>query len=88
MAHVRDIHNALHVVADIAEELFKNVLHDVAAQIADMREVINGRSAGVHADLARLVRSEGLHLLCKGVVKIEFAYLHFIFHPIVIDIYS
>ena len=45
---VGDVHNALDVVADKAEVLFKNILHDVGTQIAYVGKVVNGGTAGVH----------------------------------------
>lgn len=38
MADIRDVHYTLDVVAGVAQILLQNVLHDVAAEIADVRK--------------------------------------------------
>ena len=58
MTDVGDVHGALDVVAGIGEILFKHVLHDVGAEVADVCKVINGRTAGVHGHFARLMGDE------------------------------
>ena len=55
VSDIGDVHYTLNVIAREAQILLKNVLHDIAAQIADMRVVVNGRAAGVHTYLSRLV---------------------------------
>ena len=74
VADVRDVHRARHVVAEVAQRLFEHVLHDVGAQVADVGEVVNGRAAGVHFDLAGLVRDEFLFFLGACVVKLHGRY--------------
>ena len=44
-----------------------NDLHSVIA-IDFMRKTINGRAAGIHADLARLARHKLVHALCESVI--------------------
>ena len=65
MSYVGDIHNSLYVVSDVAEVLLKHVLHDVCAEVTDVRKMIYGRTAGVHAHLALLVRGEIFFCSCK-----------------------
>ena len=48
MSHIGNVHHPVHGVALIAEEFFQHILHDIAAQIADVRKMIHRRSAGVH----------------------------------------
>ena len=69
MADVGDVHNALDIVADIAQILFKYVLHDVGAQIADVREVIDGGAAGVHLDDVGMVGDKLVLGACSGIIK-------------------
>ena len=52
MANIGDVHNSLNVQTCETEILFKNVLHNVASQVAYVRIVINCRAAGVHGNLA------------------------------------
>ena len=58
MADVRDVHGAAHIVAYVAQELFKHVLADIAAQVADMSKVVDGRAAGIHIDAVAVDRHE------------------------------
>ena len=50
MADVRDVHHALDGIAHVAQALFEHVLHNIAAQVADVGEVIDRRAAGIHFD--------------------------------------
>ena len=52
VAYVGDVHNTVDLIALEAESLLKDILHDVASQVADVGVVIYGRSAGVHIYLA------------------------------------
>ena len=65
MTDVGDVHNAVNVVARVSEILLKHVLHNVGAEISYVREMINGRSAGIHADLALLARNKFFSFSCK-----------------------
>ena len=53
MAHVGDVHHPVHIIASPAEELLQHVLHDIAAQVADVGEVVHGGAAGVHLHAGR-----------------------------------
>ena len=52
VAHVGDVHHPVHLVARVAQVLLQHVLHDVAAQVADVGEVVHRGAAGVHLHLA------------------------------------
>ena len=56
MSYIGDVHNTLYIISDIAQVLFEHVLHNVAAEIAYVRKVIHGRTAGVHIYLALDIR--------------------------------
>ena len=63
VAYVCYIHYSLDIKAGKAHIFFKHVLHDIAPEVADMRKVINGRAAGIHRYLARLIRNKFLDLM-------------------------
>ena len=71
VADIGDIHGSLYVIAVIYEKFFQYILHDVCAKISYMREMVNGRSAGIHADGIPLMRGEFFYLLGKGIVKLH-----------------
>ena len=71
MAHVRDVHDTVDAVAGIAQELFQHVLHDIAAEVADVGEVIHRGAAGIHFHMAGGVGGEFSFLMGSGVVKIH-----------------
>ena len=71
MAHVRDVHDTVDAVAGIAQELFQHVLHDIAAEVADVGEVIHRGAAGIHFHMAGGVGGEFSFLMGGGVVKIH-----------------
>ena len=71
VAHVGDVHHPRHVVAGVAQQLLQRVLHDVAAQVADVGEVVHRGAAGVHGHPARLVGDKLLLLVARGIVQID-----------------
>ena len=71
MTYVGDVHYPEHIVALPPQGLLQHVLHDVAAQVADMGKVIDRGTAGVEGDLARLVGLKRLLLVGHGVVKLH-----------------
>ena len=73
MADIRDVHDALDVVAAVAQVLFEHVFHDVAAEVADVGEVIDRRAAGVHFDNVRVIRDEFFLFMRCRVIEIHFA---------------
>ena len=58
MSYIGNVHYTLYIIADIAQVLFKHILHNVAAQISYVCKVVHGRSAGVHIYLALDIRHE------------------------------
>ena len=71
MTDVGAVHDALDVIADVAQILFKNVLHDVGAQIAYVREVIDGGAAGVHLDDVGMVGYKIFLFTGSGVLQLH-----------------
>ena len=71
MANVCDVHNAFYVIADIAQVLFEDVLHDIRAQIADMCVMIYRRAAGVHLYDVGMIGDEVLLFTACGVIKLH-----------------
>ena len=71
VADVGDVHDALDVIAGIAQILFKNVLHDVRAEVSDVRKVIHRRAAGVHLDYIRMIGNKLLFLSCRRIIKLH-----------------
>ena len=78
VSDIRDVHHAFDRIAEIAQALFQHVLHDIAAQVADVRKVIDRRSAGVHFHKGRIVGNKQFLFVAQRIVKI-----HFIFPPVV-----
>ena len=68
VSHVGDVHDAGDVIARIAEQLLQHVLHDIAAQIADVSKVVHCGAAGVHGHLARLMGDKLLLGVGCGIV--------------------
>ena len=64
MADVRDVHHALDGIAHVAQTLLEHVLHNIAAQVADVGKVIDRRAAGIHFDELRI--DGGKELLLDG----------------------
>ena len=58
MAYIRDVHDPLNIIAQISEILFQYILHDIAAEVADMGKVVYRRAAGVHFNLSRFVGNQ------------------------------
>ena len=65
VSYVGYVHNSCNVKTCVAEILFKHVLHNIAAQISDVRVVIYRRAAGVHINLACDVGYEFFSFSCK-----------------------
>ena len=62
---VGNIHNALDVVAGVAEILFQNVFHNIGAQVADVSKVVDRWAAGIHGNELRIDRDEFLTFSCS-----------------------
>ena len=73
VSHVGNVHNARYVIACVAKIFFKNVLHNIRAQISYMSEMIDRRSAGIHTYLAFLVRNKFFSDSCCCVVYFHFS---------------
>ena len=71
MADIGDIHDTVDVVAFIAECLFQDILHNITAQVSDVRKMINGRSAGVHFYTARCVCQKFSFFMGCRIIKIH-----------------
>ena len=68
MTDVGDVHDAQYVIACVAQVFFQHILHDIGAQVADVGVVIDGRAAGIHLHLARLVGGELHAAVAEGVI--------------------
>ena len=71
--HVCNVHDAMDFVAAQFEVTLEQILKDVGAEVANMSTGVNGRTAGVHADLAtiRFARLEVLDLPGVGVEETD-----------------
>ena len=78
---VRDVHHALYVVAEVAQRLFEHVLHDIGAQVADVREIVHRRPAGIHAHFARFVRDKLLDLPGNRIINLH---SHFFIYELIL----
>ena len=58
VSDVGDIHHPLDLISGVAQIPIQNVLHDIGAQISDVRIVVHGGSAGIHTDFSRFVRDQ------------------------------
>ena len=64
MPHVRDVHHSFELIAVIFERAAENIHENISAQIADMREVVDRRSAAVHIGFP-LVNGDEIFLLTR-----------------------
>ena len=71
MAYVGDVHDPVHIVAHIAQVLLQHILHDVAAEVADVGKVIHRGAAGIHLHVARRVGPELLLLMGDRIIQIH-----------------
>ncbi len=71
VTHIGDVHDVLHLVAEVLEGASQLVFEDVGSQISDMRKVVHRGTAGVHADLALFNRDEGLYGTAEGVEQAQ-----------------
>ena len=55
MSHVGDVHHPLDIIAQIPEIFLQHVLHDVAPEVADVGEMVNRGTAGIHFDFPGLI---------------------------------
>ena len=68
---VGQVHHLGDVVAEKLQGASQDVLEEEAAEVADVGEVVDRRSAGVHAHMARLDRLEVLELAVQRVVEAQ-----------------
>ena len=71
MTHIGNIHHPLHRVTQIAQALFQHILHNIGAQIADVRIVVYRGAAGVHLDQVGVIGYEQLLLMRQRIIKIH-----------------
>ena len=73
VVNVGDVANVFHMIrpVEVAEQPEQHVEHDERARIADMREVVNGRAADIHAHALGIERLENFLLPGPGIVKLE-----------------
>src|SRR4051794_33409807 len=71
MADVGDVDLALDLIPGALQGAHEDVLEDVRAVVADVLEVVDGRAAGVEADLAGMKRLELLFAPRQGVEKLH-----------------
>ncbi len=81
VADVGDVHDALDVVAEVAQVLLEHVLHDVAAEVADVRVVVDGGAAGVHLHDVGVVGYEFFLRAGGAVVELHAVSLSFALSP-------
>ena len=64
VTHVRDVHHSFELIAVIFERAAENIHENIGAQIADMREIVDCRSAAVHIGFP-LVNGDEIFLLTR-----------------------
>ena len=69
VVHVGEIHDVEETIAAGAQVAAEDVLEDEGAEVADVREVVDGGAAGVHADFARMNRVERFERVGESVVE-------------------
>ena len=68
MAHVGNIHDSLYIISHKAEIFFQHILHDITAQIPDMRIVVHRGAACIHGHLTRLDRYKFLYFFAQCII--------------------
>ena len=71
MAHIRDVHDPVDTVSGIAQEFLQHILHDIAAQVADMGEVVHRGAAGIHFHVAGGMGLKFLFPMGRRIVQIH-----------------
>ena len=77
VSDVRDVHNALDLVARVAQIAVKDVLHHISAEISDMCIVINRGAAGIYRNLALLAGLKFVAAVCQRIVEDHLFYRPF-----------
>ena len=71
VAHVGDVHDPVDAVSGVAQVFLQHVLHDIAAEVADVGKVIHRGAAGVHLHMAGGVGLELLFPMGGGIIQIH-----------------
>jgi len=71
VVHIRQVHHPEHPQSAVFQVPLQEVLEDIRAEIPDVREIVNGRSASVEPHQARLARREPLDRTGEGVEKTQ-----------------
>ena len=66
---IRDVHDVVERKARRAQPAPQEIVEDEGPEVADVREVVDGGTAGVHLDGLAFQRFERLHLLGERVVE-------------------
>jgi hypothetical protein len=69
--HIGNVHDVGDGIAEILEGPFKYIVHNILAHMADMRNIVYGRTATVHGYTGGIQGLEGFDGAGEGVV-----YLH------------
>src|SRR6185312_13420431 len=71
VVHVGDVHHRVHIEPLLRQKALQDVHPDEGAEVADMAVVVDGQTAGVHADLAGGERHQRLHAAGEGVIELN-----------------
>ena len=71
MAHVCNIHNALDIIAAVAQCLLQHVFHDIGTQVANMGIVVHRRTTGIHLDNVGVIGNKQFLLVRQGIIQIH-----------------
>ena len=73
--YVRDVHHAVYIIPGIAEVFLQHILHNIAAQVPNVGEVIDRGAAGVHLHVAGGMGFELLFFMGGGIIEVHEAFL-------------
>jgi hypothetical protein len=74
MAYVGDIPHIADLISKMLEEAEENVVRNSRTGVAQMGVAVNGRTAHIHAHMARMNGDEELLAACKGIGQIEISH--------------
>ncbi len=69
VVHVGDIHDVVHCVSALQQKPAQNVNRNESSEVANVTVIVDGRAAGVHADLMIDKRTELLDPRRQGIKK-------------------
>ena len=75
VSHVGDVHDAVHVVSGVAQVFLQHILHDIAAEVADVGKVIHRGAAGVHLHQIRVIGNKAFFFMGCRVIKVHIFFL-------------